>query len=398
MASKLFERLCFAWSGDYESLKQFVKDDLNLEGTWSQPGGDRKLFTLGDSTILWKKNKNVLRLDGARANEIMQSLCKLMCSFEAPISDDRQPSMQSAAVCDTLGDLQRGQSVNSEAIQALSGTITHITSVMSQFQNFMDKYNAVHCDITLNTASAREVFEYGNHENICDGNKATDDSPIGSNEFTNLNVSNASEPVNYITGSEHGNQEATHGASEAINASSLAPNEQTDLSETERLKSNNKVLNVEQTPTQGYMLTYADIVSSCETVLSNKHKSISQKSSCKTKEMSCDPDGFIGVERKRRKTKKFFLTGIAENVNENQILSYLNKKNIIPTYISIFPSRRRGVLSSKIHVPSAASSLVQEENFWPKYVICKWLTQSQSEFLIVTVVTYLSKICGTHLT
>ena len=100
MASKLFERLCFAWSGDYESLKQFVKDDLNLEGTWSQPGGDRKLFTLGDSTILWKKNKNVLRLDGARANEIMQSLCKLICSFEAPISDDRQPSMQSAAVCD----------------------------------------------------------------------------------------------------------------------------------------------------------------------------------------------------------------------------------------------------------------------------------------------------------
>ena len=91
MASKPFERLCFAWSGDYESLKQFVKDDLNLEGTWSQPGGDRKLFTLGDSTILWKKNKNVLRLDGARANEIMQSLCKLMCSFEAPISDDRCP-------------------------------------------------------------------------------------------------------------------------------------------------------------------------------------------------------------------------------------------------------------------------------------------------------------------
>ena len=332
-------------------------------------GWGQKLFTLGDSTILWKKNKNVLRLDGARANEIMQSLCKLMLSSEAPISDDRQPSMQSAAVCDTLGDLQRGQSVNSEAIQAISGTITHITSVMSQFQNFMDKYNAVHCDITLNTA--REAFEYGNHENICHGNKAIDDSPSGPNEFTNLNVSNASEPVNYITGSEHGNQEATHGACEAVDVSSLAPNEQTDLSATEQLKSNNEVLNVEQTPTQGHMLTYADIVSSCETVTSNKHKSISQKSPCKTKEMSCDPDGFIGVERKRRKTKKFFLTGIAENVNENQILSYLNKKNIIPTYLSIFPSRRRGVLSSKIHVPSAASLLVQEENFWPKYVTCK---------------------------
>jgi hypothetical protein len=69
----------------------------------------------------------------------------------------------------------------------------------------MDKHNANHSDITLNTA-----FEYGNQENICDGNKATDDSPIVSNEFTNLNVSNASEPVIYTTGSEHGNQEVNH--------------------------------------------------------------------------------------------------------------------------------------------------------------------------------------------
>ena len=122
---------------------------------------------------------------------------------------------------------------------------------------------------------------------------------------------------------------------------------------------------------QGHVLTYADIVSSRETTTSNKHKPISQKLSCKTKEMSSDPDGFIGVERKRRKTEKFFLTGMAKKVNKNQILSYLNKKNIIPTYIYIFPSRRRGVLSSKIHLPSAASSLVQKENFWPKYVTCK---------------------------
>ena len=75
MASKLFEKLCFAWSGDYESLKQFVKDDLNLEGTWSQPGGDRKLFTLGDSTILWKKNKNVLCLDGTIERARLCKVC-----------------------------------------------------------------------------------------------------------------------------------------------------------------------------------------------------------------------------------------------------------------------------------------------------------------------------------
>jgi hypothetical protein len=63
-------------------------------------------------------------------------LCKVcasrcVSSFQASISDARQPSMQSSVVCDNLGDLQRGQLVNSEAIQALSGTITHMTSVIS---------------------------------------------------------------------------------------------------------------------------------------------------------------------------------------------------------------------------------------------------------------------------
>ena len=47
-------------------------------------------------------------------------------------------------------------------------------------------------------------------------------------------------------------------------------------------------------------------------------------------------DGFIGVRRKHGKTKKLFSTGIAESVNESQIHSYLNQRNIIPTYFN-FP-------------------------------------------------------------
>ena len=51
MASKLSEKLCYDWSGDYESLQQFVKDNLNLEGVRSQTGGDRKIFTFDKSII-----------------------------------------------------------------------------------------------------------------------------------------------------------------------------------------------------------------------------------------------------------------------------------------------------------------------------------------------------------
>ena len=148
MASKLSAKLCFAWSGALELLKQFIKNVLNLEGTWSQPNGQTKLFiNLHDSTILWKKIKNVLCLDGDRAesaNEIKQRLCKAMCFFEAPI----------------LG--ARLSSVNLEAIQALPETIIHIYIICDVpiSELYMDSHNV---DKTLITA--RKEFQYDNQDN-----------------------------------------------------------------------------------------------------------------------------------------------------------------------------------------------------------------------------------------
>ncbi len=68
--------LRFAWIGDFDSLNYFVKDNLMLDGTWLQSGGDNKLFTSDHVTTTWKKNKNVLSLDGERAIDIMKELCK----------------------------------------------------------------------------------------------------------------------------------------------------------------------------------------------------------------------------------------------------------------------------------------------------------------------------------
>ena len=39
-----------------------------------------------------------------------------------------------------------------------------------------------------------------------------------------------------------------------------------------------------------------------------------------------DTDGFIGVDRNRKKTKKFFLSGIHDSVKESQIFSYLKNE------------------------------------------------------------------------
>jgi hypothetical protein len=80
MATSLSDKLCIAWSGTYEFLKQFVSEDLQIKGTWEQSGGDRKLFSCDTSTILWRKNKGLLSINGENATEIMRELCKRMCN------------------------------------------------------------------------------------------------------------------------------------------------------------------------------------------------------------------------------------------------------------------------------------------------------------------------------
>ena len=39
-------KLCLAWCGDLESLKELLSEKYKLNGTWSQPGGDKKVLPL----------------------------------------------------------------------------------------------------------------------------------------------------------------------------------------------------------------------------------------------------------------------------------------------------------------------------------------------------------------
>ena len=52
--------LSLAWTGDYNSLKSLVKDELKLDGIWEQPVGYKKVFTSTDFTsISWLKDKKI---------------------------------------------------------------------------------------------------------------------------------------------------------------------------------------------------------------------------------------------------------------------------------------------------------------------------------------------------
>lgn len=54
---ELIGNLSLAWSGDFESLKKFANEILQLDGVWTQPGDDRKLFTFGDSNMYFGERK-----------------------------------------------------------------------------------------------------------------------------------------------------------------------------------------------------------------------------------------------------------------------------------------------------------------------------------------------------
>ena len=121
--------------------------------------------------------------------------------------------------------------------------------------------------------------------------------------------------------------------------------------------------------------TYAQVVKSIKNLKSNEEPSTFDKSENTSQnhlpQRGIDTDGFIGVDRRRKRTKKFFISGIHESVKESQILSYLEQRNITPTHISLFRSQRRGTRSAKIHIPSLMGPLVQTESFWPKFVKCR---------------------------
>ena len=86
---------------------------------------------------------------------------------------------------------------------------------------------------------------------------------------------------------------------------------------------------------------------------------------------SLSSEGFIGVERKLKRNKSFFLSGIDENVEECQIYSHMVERKVAPIKILMFQSKRKGTASAKIIVPSNCNSQILGTHFWPRFVSCK---------------------------
>ncbi len=151
--------LCIAWTGDFESLKQFVSEHLKLEGTWSHPDGDKKLFTSEDATISWRKSKNLLSVVGEKATDIVKELCKLICKDPVGTESLVLLSGEPADIYGDIEELKSGQITNSEAIRAMSYSVLHISSVLSQFQLFINERNKTALDVSTLTTTTNEYAE-----------------------------------------------------------------------------------------------------------------------------------------------------------------------------------------------------------------------------------------------
>ena len=76
-------KLQLCWTGEFEDLKEFVSENIELNVVWKSPGGDKKTFSDGHTTISWRKSKNVLQIEGKDENTIKAKLCSVLCGFVA---------------------------------------------------------------------------------------------------------------------------------------------------------------------------------------------------------------------------------------------------------------------------------------------------------------------------
>ena len=106
---------------------------------------------------------------------MFKELCKLIYTdnSEVPTSDLWQSS-KSSDVCADIESLKLGQQVNGEAIQTLSDSIFHMTSVISQLQDFVEKNKKDLGDTTLvKPTIINEHIAYGNQPHDYNANNVS---------------------------------------------------------------------------------------------------------------------------------------------------------------------------------------------------------------------------------
>ena len=57
------------WTGDLESLKLFLSDELNVAGRWESPSGGSWQFSSGHLTVTWYTDSKTILFQGPQGSE-----------------------------------------------------------------------------------------------------------------------------------------------------------------------------------------------------------------------------------------------------------------------------------------------------------------------------------------
>ena len=134
------ENLEFKWRGDLITLQKLVKDELNLTGKWTSPGGDVKQFSCTSATIKWYQGKKVLKILGKNTQTIEQ---RLRAGIE--ISRSKQTNIEASQLSNikathVQGDLSEPQ--NNTSVEELSA----IPSLVNKTKASDAKTKVCNCD------------------------------------------------------------------------------------------------------------------------------------------------------------------------------------------------------------------------------------------------------------
>ncbi|CAB4023111.1 Hypothetical predicted protein, partial [Paramuricea clavata] len=143
------EELQLAWMGDFDSLKQFVSEKLNLNGEWVSPGGDKKLFNDGYISISWRKNKKALLIDGDDREKFKTPLSELSTGVEGIKLD--------------VTIAEREIEVNKSAISKVESNLHEINSGYEDLRLQFDEYKKItEVLIQRDRFQHSTTFEYSN--------------------------------------------------------------------------------------------------------------------------------------------------------------------------------------------------------------------------------------------
>ena len=252
---------------------------MNFGGEWSQPGGDKKIFTFGKSSISWRKSKSILHFEGEESTTIKKRICEVMLDKEISSQQQVHSSLLPVIACDEIESLRTGQPINTEAIQSLAESVATISSIVNEFKTISESKATAESQTSMGEISLSETLTEFEYEQK---------AGIGANENSFIHLTNNNTQSSYAKATKAHFSNIKNGKAHLGSS---------NTSEKLTKKPDDSIISQVDQPNE---------------------------------------DGFVGVKRRRRRYRKCFLSGIADNVKESQIYSYLYKRNISPSHISVF--------------------------------------------------------------